>query len=232
MDTIKWNALYNAVRKNHWLNSCVILTRYLVGFAFIPSGLKKIMGQRFTQISIDNPVGFFFEAMFRSGYYWNFIGWAQFIAAFLLMTQRFSTIGAVVFFFIVSNIFVITISLSFSGTWIITLLMLLAVTGLLAWDYHKLRYLFCRDNFQPVAQNHFYPTYNNGTIIAGFILFGWCSGGLILLEKTTTAFRSTCTLIWLAGVIMIIAITIYQNRRRIIPVGASLQNSNGDYSSP
>ena len=113
------NSAYHTIRNKKWLNTIVILTRFLIGFAFIPSGLKKVMGVRFTQLSISEPIGFFFEALYRSGIYWNFLGWAQLIAALLLMTQRFATLGAIFFFFIISNIWMITLSLNFSGTWVI-----------------------------------------------------------------------------------------------------------------
>ncbi len=64
-------------RINQWI---IIHLRYLVGFAFIPSGLIKVMGERFTAIQTDNPVGYFFEALYQSGMYWNFLGWVQVIA--------------------------------------------------------------------------------------------------------------------------------------------------------
>ncbi|MCJ8152307.1 DoxX family membrane protein [Chryseobacterium sp. SSA4.19] len=120
---------------NQWV---IIHLRYLVGFAFIPSGLIKLMGERFTTIHADNPVGYFFEALYQSGAYWNFLGWAQVIAGILLITQRYATLGALMFFAILTNIWIITLSLSFSGTWIITSLMMIAVVILLIWDKHKL----------------------------------------------------------------------------------------------
>lgn len=207
------DAFYNRTRNKNWLNTFVILTRYLIGFSFIPSGLKKIMGERFTQLSIDNPIGFFFEALYQSGFYWNFLGWAQVIAALLLMTQRFATAGAVFFFFIVFNIWIITLSLGFSGTWVITSLMLLAVLLLLVWDYHKLKYIFYRDNYsgQPVPGH--YPTYNTSWIICGFLLFTWSIAGLLLIESTGAA-RMLYSRIWLAGILLIVVFTLYINRSR------------------
>lgn len=98
---------------NQWL---IIHLRYLLGVAFLPSGLTKIVGNRFTQISTDHPIGFFFEGLYRSGIYYNFIGVAQVLAALLLMTQRFATLGAVVYYSLIVNIWLITVSLSFKGT--------------------------------------------------------------------------------------------------------------------
>jgi hypothetical protein len=113
-------------------------------------------------------------------FYW----WAQIIAAFLLMTQRFATLEAVIFFFIISNIWVITILLHFSDTWVITSLMLLAVMMLLLWDFYKLKYLFYPDNFSVVIKSKDYPTYNRIWVVTGFILFVLSAVGLLLLYFT------------------------------------------------
>ncbi|PZR33640.1 MAG: DoxX family protein [Azospira oryzae] len=125
----------------------VIYLRYLIGFAFVWASIVKIRGERFTTISVTEPVGYFFEAMYQSGFYWNFLGWGQFIAGALLMTQRFASFGAMVFFPIILNICVITWSVNFgSGTPVITLLMLLGTLGLLVWDYRRWMILFQYDH--------------------------------------------------------------------------------------
>jgi uncharacterized membrane protein YphA (DoxX/SURF4 family) len=118
------------------------ITRVLLAVAFLPSGLTKVMGNRFTRLGIDNPVGFFFEALYRTGFYWRFLGFCQLAAALLLVIPRTSTIGALVFFPLVLNIFIITVSMHFTGTPIITGLMLLANVYLLCWDYDRLKCLF------------------------------------------------------------------------------------------
>ena len=207
------NSAYDTIRNKKWLNTIVILTRFLIGFAFIPSGLKKIMGVRFTQLSISEPIGFFFEALYRSGIYWNFLGWAQLIAALLLMTQRFATLGAIFFFFIISNIWMITLSLHFSGTWVITSLMLLAVVMLLAWDMHKLKYIVYPDRYNLSAMSFCYPTYNRTWVITGFILFAWSITGFMLIEKMGEPVKLFSRL-WLAGIGLTVCIALYKNRSK------------------
>jgi uncharacterized membrane protein YphA (DoxX/SURF4 family) len=150
-------------RINQWI---IIHLRYLVGFAFFPSGLTKLIGNRFTRISTENPIGYFFEALYQSGFYWNFLGWAQVTAGILLLTQRYATLGALVFFAILTNIWVITLSLSFSGTWMITSLMMLAVSILLIWDGHKLLPIFNYNKSSIVKE---YPDPGRIWIIAGMI---------------------------------------------------------------
>jgi uncharacterized membrane protein YphA (DoxX/SURF4 family) len=114
-------------------------TRILLAFAFLPSGLKKLLGERFTILGLESPVGFFFEALYRTGFYWNFLGLMQLLAAFLIVIPRTATLGALLYLPIIINIFVIVVSMGFTGTPYIAGLMLLANLYLLFWDYNKVR---------------------------------------------------------------------------------------------
>ena len=114
-------------------------TRILLSLAFIPSGLKKIRGQRFTTIGIEDPVGFFFEALYQTGWYWNFLGFMQLLVALLLLIPRTTFLGAIIYLPIVINIFIIVTSMGFTGTPFIAGLMLIANVYLLIWDYDKLK---------------------------------------------------------------------------------------------
>lgn len=129
-----------------WSQIFIIYTRYLVGSAFVFASIVKIQGKRFTTDSgADHPIDsawHYFEVMYESGIYWQFIGWGQLIAGMLLMTQRFSKLGAVVFLPIISNIWMVTISYGFKGTWIITSLMLLANLLLIVWHSDELKSFF------------------------------------------------------------------------------------------
>jgi uncharacterized membrane protein YphA (DoxX/SURF4 family) len=114
-------------------------TRILLAIAFIPSGLKKILGERFTILGLDSPVGFFFEALYRTGFYWNFLGFMQLVVAVLLLIPRTTTLAAILYLPIIINIFVIVVAMQFQGTPIIAGLMLLANLYLLFWDYKKIK---------------------------------------------------------------------------------------------
>lgn len=87
-----------------------ICIRYLLGVAFVWASIFKIAGIRFTPASGENTpinsLAHLLESMYRSGFYWNFIGWGQLIAGFLIMSQAFSTLGAVAYFPIILSIFV------------------------------------------------------------------------------------------------------------------------------
>lgn len=119
-----------------------LATRVLLAIGFLPSGFVKLMGERFTRLGIDTPVGFVFEAFYRTGFYWNFLGAAQLLAAILLLIPRTRVIGAVVYFPIILNIFLLTLSMHFQGTPVVTGLMLLGATWLLLWDVRTIRCLF------------------------------------------------------------------------------------------
>ena len=166
-------SFYTKIKSYWWMQIFTILTRYLIGGAFALASIPKILGNRFTNIGTESEIGAFFEALYQSGMYWNFLGWSQTVAAFFLMTQLFSTFGAILFFPIIVNIFVITVALQFPGTIIITCLMLLANTFLLIWDYDKLKYIFYQ-NAAPSVDTTIRKTRleeHKIWVIIGFILF-------------------------------------------------------------
>lgn len=155
--------------------------RYLIGSAFVFAGMPKVMGERFTNMSVDTPVGFFFEAMYQTGFYWNFLGWGQVVAALLLMTQRFATLGALLFYPIMINVWLITWSVGFKGTPTVTFLMFLANTWLLIWDYRKLTPLFLSENRLWIPPSDFDDAFMRKPV--WIILGAWlalCSGSLRL----------------------------------------------------
>lgn len=131
--------LHAAARAQPGLQRLAVISRILLALGFIPTGMVKVLGHRFTTMPIETPVGFFFEAMYRTGGYWNFIGLAQVAAGLLLLVPRAAPLGAVLFFPIILNIHVITVSVGFQGTPVVTGLMLLASTFLLCWEYHRLK---------------------------------------------------------------------------------------------
>ena len=134
--------LHARVKKNRLLKIFTVFTRVLLALAFLPSGLTKVLGNRFTVLGIDDPIGFFFEALYRTGFYWRFLGICQLAVALLLVIPRTATLGALAYFPLILNIFVITVSMGFTGTPVITGLMLLASIYLLCWDYDKLKKIF------------------------------------------------------------------------------------------
>lgn len=115
-------------------------TRVLLAIGFFAPGLHKLMGIRFTNLPLENPIGAFFEALYQTGFYYRFIGAAQVLAAMLILFRLTSPLGALLFFSITLNVFIVTVSIPFGwGTPIVTGLMLLASLYLVCWNYDKLK---------------------------------------------------------------------------------------------
>ena len=140
-----------------------IYLRYLIGSAFLIaavamgklSGGGPLLSATGQSLCDLQPIQQFFRVMADSGLYWKFIGWTQIFAGFLLITQRYARAGALIFFGMILNIFVITISYDFKGTPVVTGLMLLATLYLLLWDAESLQYIFRRPGVAPTSSpNH------------------------------------------------------------------------------
>jgi len=117
-------------------------TRLLLAIGFIPPSIPKILHKPFTLLPESNPVGAYFGALYRTGFYYEFIGWSQIIAAVLLLYPRTSHLGAMMFLPIIANIAILTISVGFKGTWLVTSMMFLAALYLVCWDYDKWKSIF------------------------------------------------------------------------------------------
>ena len=134
--------LHFKARQNKWLARFALFNRLALAAGFIPSGFVKIAGERFTALSNNHPMGSYLEALFHTGYYYPFIGAIQLLAAILLLLPRTATLGAVLYFPIILNICILSLSVRFDGSLLSSPLMVLANLYLLCWDYHKLKFIF------------------------------------------------------------------------------------------
>ncbi len=133
------DGLHVSFTRRWWTQLFTVFTRCLLAIGFIPPSYKKIMHEPFTTLPDTNPVGHYFNALYQTGFYYEFIGWGQMIAAVLLLFPRTAHIGALMFLPIIANIAVLTASIGFKGTWVITILMSLAAAYLVAWEYDRLK---------------------------------------------------------------------------------------------
>lgn len=130
--------LHTRVRAIPFLARFTLANRLLMLMAFLPTGLVKATGQRFTILPVENPVGFFFEAMYQTGPYWYFIGIMQVLSAVLIVIPATATLGALLFFPIILSIVLVTWGIGFGLTAWITTAMLIAVVYLLCWDADRI----------------------------------------------------------------------------------------------
>jgi hypothetical protein len=131
--------IHETMTRNRVLQIFTVMTRLLLFIGFTPPSIKKILNQPFTILPDSNPVGHYFNALYQTGFYYQFIGWSQLVAAVLLLFPRTAHIGALMFLPIIVNIAVLTTSVGFVGTWVVTIFMSLAATWLVAWDYDRLK---------------------------------------------------------------------------------------------
>ena len=190
----------------------IIYTRYLIGGAFVFASLIKIKGNRFTGESGElNPINsawHFFETLYQSGLYWKFIGIGQLVAGFLLMTQKYAKLGAIINLPIILNIFVITLSYYFAYTPVLTGLMLMANLLLIIWDWNDLKILF---NITPDIDDSIRLEKDYFWQIIGLTLFIFTFTYRLLINKYNIGFwMATCFLIGCIGLI----IGVYREKKR------------------
>lgn len=123
------------LKKNIALTFLYWCARVGMGLTFIASGIRKIPGVKFTALPIENPVGFYFEAMHSTGFYWNFIGYFQILIGILIFFNRFVVLSSLLMMPVTINIFLVSIALNMSGTPIITSAMVLGNLLLLVWHF-------------------------------------------------------------------------------------------------
>lgn len=132
--------IHSEIRQNRWLWLFSIFCRLVLILGFIPSGLTKIMGERFASgLSVNHPMGHYLEALHHTGYYYTSIGIAQITAAILLLIPRTVTIGAMLYLPIIFNICILSFAVRFDGSHMTAPLMVLANLYILFWNYDRVK---------------------------------------------------------------------------------------------
>lgn len=148
----RFESWHRQAKHNRWLRYFTVFNRVALAAGFLPSGFVKIMGERFTALSVNHPMGNYLEALHLTGYYYTFIGIMQVTAAVLLLIPRTATLGAMLYFPIILNICILSLAVCFDGSLLSSPLMVLANLYLLCWDYGKLKFiLFRRPEAGPVS---------------------------------------------------------------------------------
>ena len=123
----KFETFYIKTKENRWYWLFSIFCRLSLAFVFIAAGMVKILGERFASgLSIIHPMGAYLEALHHTGYYYTFIGIAQVTAAILLIIPRTVTLGALLYFPIIINIWLLSFAVRFEGSFVTSPLMVLA----------------------------------------------------------------------------------------------------------
>lgn len=172
----KFRAIYDEAKADKWFRRFAVFCRIVLAISFLPTGIVKILGQRFAEgLPHNNPLGHYFDALLQTGYYYTFIGIAQLAIAVLLLIPRTALLGAIAYFTMIVNITVLTYATRFDGTRLITF-MLLACLYLLVWDYDRLKHLFIKsaESATPVVTGHLGKRLR-------FWFFGGCVAAITLI---------------------------------------------------
>ena len=138
----RFELFYRYAKQNRWYWLFSVFCRVVLAFAFVTAGLTKVVGERFASgMSELHPMGAYLTALHRTGYYYTFIGYAQMLAAFLLLIPRTVLLGALLYFPIIVNIWLLSYAVRFEGSIVTSPLMVLANLYLLLWHYDRIRYL-------------------------------------------------------------------------------------------
>ena len=123
-------------------NTIIILIRICLGLIFFSSGMAKLFAEHKFP-GVIGPVWLEEElSRFGLALYARFVAYAQVIIGFLLLTQRFATLGALMLFPMILNILMVTVSLEWKGTPWVNLALLAMNLVLLIGDYHRIKFLF------------------------------------------------------------------------------------------
>lgn len=134
------------LRTKRWATLCVVNLRILIGFAFLPAGLKKLLDQPFTDPANTGAFHAFLHAFHATGWFYQFVGAMQLVTAVLLITQRFAAVGALFAVPITATITAFCWSTHVYPTAVVITLMFLGSLGLVLWDLPRWRLVFVRED--------------------------------------------------------------------------------------
>ena len=172
----KLDQIHAKSKNNRWMWYFSIFCRVALAAGFLPSGFVKINGERFTALSNNHPMGHYLEALFHTGYYYPFIGVMQMTAAILLLIPRTAVLGAMIYFPIILNICILSLSVRFDGSLISSPLMVLADLYILCWYYDRWKYILPFTKHQTLGNpirplsNHFPFKFVAGAALAVLIV--------------------------------------------------------------
>lgn len=138
-------------RRSSSVPIAMALLRIFIGFAFVPSGLKKVLGEPFTDPHLRGPFHDFLHAFYATGWFYAFVGSAQLVAAALLMTQRFALVGALVATPILTTILAFCWSTQVYPTASVVTLMWLGTLALIGWEWPRWRGVVREEPLDPAT---------------------------------------------------------------------------------
>ncbi len=173
-----------AARRRRWAHLGVVNLRLLLGFAFLPAGLKKLLGQPFTDLASHGAFHDFLHAFRDTGGFYRVVGVLQLCAAALLLTQRFATLGALIALPIITAITAFCWSTGVVPTAVVASLMWCGTVGLVLWDLDRWRGVLRAEDAAPPPPRAPAP---DGPALVELRLWAGCGGAILVLYLAITA---------------------------------------------
>lgn len=170
--------LIDSLHARRWSHLIVANLRILLGFAFVPAGLKKVLPQPFTDPQNTGAFHEFLHAFYATGPFYQFVGGVQLLIAALLMTQTFATLGALMALPVTTCITVFCWSTGVIPTAIVATMMLFGTITLVAWDL---------DRWLGVLYSGYVPPPSDTTVPPPIDLSLWrtCGAGILAFYGLT-----------------------------------------------
>ncbi len=148
-------------------------TRLALVAGFLPAGYVKIIGERFTDLHNNQPMGHYLEALHHTGYYYTFIGYAQILAALLLLFRRTVVLGVLLYLPIILNITILSLAVRFEGSLLTAPAMVVACLYLFCWYYERTKYIlpFNTPPAVPTATDNKFPKWFFAGVFVTFVAF-------------------------------------------------------------
>jgi uncharacterized membrane protein YphA (DoxX/SURF4 family) len=169
------NELHAKARANKWMGYFTTFTRLALVAGFLPAGYVKIIGERFTDLHNNQPMGHYLEAIHHTGYYYTSIGYAQILAALLLLIPRTVVLGTLIYLPIILNICILSLAVRFEGSLLTAPLMVIACLYLLCWHYDQIKYIFPFNQtpIVPLVRSNKFPIKFFACVFAVFLTVGF-----------------------------------------------------------
>jgi hypothetical protein len=136
------------------------------------------------------------EALYHTGYYYTFIGYAQIFAALLLLVPRTVVLGTLLYLPIILNICILSLAVRFEGSLLTAPLMVIACIYLLCWHYDRIKYIFPFHNppSVTVVQNSKFPKWFFAGVFLTFLAVGFTVTHLynLMPRNTLTGCQTQC----------------------------------------
>ena len=188
-----WHA---EVSSNKWMRYFTTFTRLALVAGFLPPGYVKIIGERFTDLHNNQPMGHYLEALHHTGYYYTFIGYVQILAAILLLLPRTVVLGTLLYLPVILNICILSLAVRFEGSLLTAPLMVIACVYLLCWNYDRIKFIlpFNTPPAKPSIQDNKFPKWFFAAVVATFIAVGFTVTHMynLMPRNTLTSCETQC----------------------------------------